>query len=108
MLCVTPEFMLVCLDSLNLKSLEHFIKNAPDEKEVLPIPLGQMNAFAGNMLSIDCKAGKFLIMSETARKSLMRSQVEYIEQHRQIVSVSIPTIETIGGGSARCMLAEIF
>lgn len=108
MLCVAPEFMLVCLDSLNLKSLEHFIKNAPDNKPVLSINASQMNAFAGNMLSVDCKAGKFLIMSETARKCLLPEQVEYIEEYRKIVSVNIPTIETVGGGSARCMLAEIF
>lgn len=108
MLCAAPEFTLVCLDSLNLKSLEIFIKDTPSAQEVQPITVGQMNAFAGNMLAVDCKAGKFLLMSETARKSLMRSQVQYLEQHRQIVSMAIPTIESIGGGSVRCMLAEVF
>lgn len=107
-MCVAPEFVIVCLDALNLKSLENFIKHTPEEKEVLPITLGQMNTFAGNMLAVDCKAGKFMIMSETAHKSLMRDQVEYIEQFRKIIAVNIPTIESIGGGSARCMLAEVY
>jgi len=107
-MCNAPEFMLVCLDVLSLKSMETFIKNTPEDKEVLPITVGQMNTFAGNMLAVDTKTDKFIIMSETARKSLMKNQLYYIEQHRKIISVDIPTIEALGGGSVRCMLAEIF
>jgi len=108
LMCNAPEFMLVCLDVLSLKSMETFIKNTPEDKEVLPITVGQMNTFAGNMLAVDTKTDKFIVMSETARKSLMKNQLYYIEQHRKIISVDIPTIEALGGGSVRCMLAEIF
>lgn len=107
-MCVAPEFMVVCVDSLSMKSLETFIKNTPEEKEVLPITVGQMNTFAGNMLAVDVKKEKYIIMSEIAKKSLMRDQIEYIEQFRKIIALDIPTIETLGGGSARCMLAEIY
>ena len=68
-----------------------------------------MNAFAGNMLQVQNTDGKtFLVMSATSLKSLTTAQIAQIEKHTTILSVEIPTIETIGGGSARCMLAEIY
>ena len=68
-----------------------------------------MAAFAGNMLQVQNTEGKtFLILSQTAYDSLTIEQIKQIKQHTNILSVNITTIETIGGGSARCMLAEIF
>ena len=107
-MCVAPEFTLICLDVLSAESAETFTHTFPANKELLPITIGQLSTFAANMLAMDCSAGKFMIMSETAKKSLMRHQLEFIAQFRKIISVDIPTIEQVGGGSARCMLAEIY
>ena len=77
--------------------------------EIIDITFEQMNSFAGNMLQVENTDGKtFLVMSETSFNSLTEKQISQIEKHTTILSVAIPTIETIGGGSARCMLAEIY
>ena len=68
-----------------------------------------MNQFAGNMLQLKNKDGQsFLVMSKSAFNSLTNFQLKQIEPLTNILTVDIPTIETIGGGSARCMMAEIF
>jgi hypothetical protein len=68
-----------------------------------------MQNFAGNMLQVQNTEGKqFLVMSETAYKSLTKEQISSIENHCEIIYADLETIETNGGGSARCMLAEIF
>ena len=78
-------------------------------KKIIEISLEQMNCFAGNMLELRNTEGeKLLVMSKTARQSLTPEQVDLIEQHLRIVAPDIHTIETVGGGSARCMIAELF
>ena len=68
-----------------------------------------MHNFAGNMLQVENEIGmKFLVMSDTAYRSLLPQQIEQIEKTDTILHPSIPTIERYGGGSARCMMAEIF
>jgi hypothetical protein len=68
-----------------------------------------MNAFAGNMLQVRNQEGKtYLIMSETAYQSLSSAQIEQLSSHTQLLHSQLNTIETYGGGSARCMLAEIY
>ena len=68
-----------------------------------------MEAFAGNMLEVvNNNNESYLIMSETARVSLDQSQVHHLQKYHQLLVVTIPTIEQIGGGSARCMMAEVF
>ena len=75
---------------------------------LIPISLKQMNHFAGNMLQVENNKGdKILIMSTQAYESLSKEQVETLESFNRIVHASLNTIETNGGGSARCMMAEI-
>ena len=77
--------------------------------DIIDITFEQMNSFAGNMLQVQNTDDKtYLVMSETSLDSLTNEQIKAIEKHTTILSVEIPTIETIGGGSARCMLAEIY
>ena len=78
-------------------------------KVLVEISEEQLQQFAGNMLQVQNKNGeKFLVMSETAYKSLTSEQIETIEQFSEIIYSNLNTIETNGGGSARCMLAEVF
>lgn len=78
-------------------------------KEVIIITEEQCNHFAGNMLQVKSRSGdKFLVMSEQAYRSLTADQVRKIEQRTALLYSSLATIEFCGGGSARCMMAEVF
>ena len=78
-------------------------------KEIILITEDQVNNFAGNMLELKGKDDKrYLIMSASAYQSLTPKQIEQLEKHAEILSSSLDTIEACGGGSARCMMAEIF
>jgi hypothetical protein len=110
MMCVGDKFVVVCLDSIrDLTEKELIIKRFEETgKEIIEISLAQMNQFAGNMLQVLNKKGQsFLIMSKSAHDSLNNSQIAQINKYTQILSSPIPTIEENGGGSARCMMAEI-
>ena len=89
------------------KSLnEYFSKTG---KDVIEITFDQMMHFAGNMLQVKNEKGEtFLVMSEQAFQSLKPAQISQIENHTKILFSSIPTIEKLGGGSVRCMMAEVF
>lgn len=77
--------------------------------EVVPITLKQVHAFAGNMLQVkNAKGEKFTILSKSAYNALTKDQVDILQTHSTLLPVDITTIETIGGGSTRCMMAEIF
>ena len=83
------------------------IKNSG--KELIEISEDQMQNFAGNMLQVQNNSGdKFLVMSQSAYRSLKLEQISAIEKHCEIIYSDLETIETNGGGSARCMLAEVF
>jgi len=84
----------------------HHLKK--DGKEVIDITEIQMHHFAGNMLEVQGKDKKYLVMSSAAHKSLTASQISTIEKYSEILSSDLTTIETCGGGSARCMMAEVF
>jgi len=78
-------------------------------KEIIPISMNQIAKFAGNMLAVKNEKGeRLLVMSQTAFESLSLSQITCIESFSKIVKGNIPIIEKYGGGSVRCMLAEIF
>ncbi len=78
-------------------------------KEIIDISLDQVEAFAGNMLQLKSKLGElYLVMSTTAYSSLTAQQIDNIQAHNKIITIPIPTIEKYGGGSVRCMIAEIF
>jgi hypothetical protein len=111
MMCVADKFVVICLDcidnELERSKVIEAIKNSG--KEIIEISEEQMQQFAGNMLQVQNKDGeKFLVMSETAYKSLSENQVSAIEKYCEIIYSDLNTIEVNGGGSARCMLAEVF
>ena len=111
MMCVADKFVVICLDciddELERSKVIETIKNSG--KEIIEISEEQMKQFAGNMLQVNNKDGqKFLVMSETAYKSLHQDQVAAIEKYCEIIYSDLNTIEVNGGGSARCMLAEVF
>ncbi|MFN8295376.1 MAG: arginine deiminase-related protein [Chitinophagales bacterium] len=111
MLTIGDTFAVICLASIKDASEQNLVKESLEKTghEIIDITFEQMNAFAGNMLQVQNTDGKtYLVMSETSYDSLNAEQIKQIEKHTTILSVKIPTIETIGGGSARCMLAEIY
>lgn len=111
MMCLAETFSIICLDSIDDKKerknvLEHLKK---DGKEVITITEEQMLHFAGNMLQVrGAEDKRYLVMSEAAHKSLTSLQISKISMHCDILYSDLETIETCGGGSARCMMAEVF
>lgn len=111
MMCIAENFAVICLDSIDdKKERKSIVKHLrQDGKEIISITEAQMHSFAGNMLQLQGENDKrFLVMSEAAHSSLSKSQINSIEKHCAIISSSLETIETCGGGSARCMMAEVF
>lgn len=111
MMCVADQYAVICFDSIpdpNERSLVEASLTASG-KEIITISFDQMNHFAGNMLQVQNQKGQlFLVMSSQAFLSLTKEQVERLETYNPILHSDISTIETNGGGSARCMMAEIF
>jgi len=111
MMCLAETFAVICLASIDdKKEKKNVLKHLKEDgKEVIDITEAQVNNFAGNMLQVKGANNElFLIMSDAAYKSLTQSQISKIEKHSKIVSSSLDTIEACGGGSARCMMAEVF
>lgn len=111
MMCLAENFAIICLDTIDdKKERKNVVKNLKqDGKEIISITEVQMHQFAGNMLQLRGeKNQRYLIMSNSAHNSLTPQQINAIEKHCPILSSSLKTIETCGGGSARCMMAEVF
>jgi hypothetical protein len=111
MMCVADQYTVICLDSINNdKERNHVIDTIKNTgKEIIDISMEQMNRFAGNMLQLQNKRGeKILVMSEQAFASLTYEQISKLEKYNRIIYSDLDSIETNGGGSARCMIAEIF
>ena len=111
MMCVANDFAIVCLDSVDdisqKKNLVNHLKN--DGKQIIEISENQLNYFAGNMLQVTDNCGSLmLVMSSSAFNSLTTSQIKSINKFAEIIHSPLDCIETLGGGSARCMMAEIF
>lgn len=111
MMCVADDYAVICLNTLDdkqeLKTVTEALVNSG--KEIIDITEEQMNKFAGNMLQIGGMGeSKFLVMSKTAYDSLSSEQIKAIEKYNPIIAPDIHTIETLGGGSVRCMIAEVF
>lgn len=111
MMAIGETFVVICLDSIDDKKerknvVKHFKE---DQKEIIAISEEQVNQFAGNMLQV-CKANQnpLLVMSTSAYNSLSQSQLAKLEKHCDLLHSDLKTIETLGGGSARCMMAEVF
>ncbi len=111
MMCLGEGFAVLCADTVDDDTERKALVDSLEYtgKEVIYITESQKHRFAGNMLQVQSKTGeKYLVMSASAHQSLSPEQVEQIEKHCQILSSSLDTIEACGGGSARCMMAEIF
>ena len=111
MMCVADRYVVICLESIPNSNERTTVVNTIREtgKELIEITLDQMNHFAGNMLQVQNKDGEqLLVMSSQAYQSLTPVQIQKLNSYNRIVHAPLTTIETNGGGSARCMMAEIF
>ena len=111
MMCLGETFAVICADCIDDKKERKMVLDSlrGDEKEVILITEDQVNNFAGNMLEVQgSDERRYLVMSASAHKSLTKKQIAQIEEHVTILSSSLDTIEACGGGSARCMMAEVF
>jgi hypothetical protein len=111
MMCLGETFAVICLASIDdKKERKNVIKHLKEDgKEIIDINEKQVNNFAGNMLQVKGKDDKrYLIMSQAAYDTLSPAQIKTLEKHTKIVSISLNIIEACGGGSARCMMAEVF
>ena len=111
MMCLGDTFAVICADCIDDKKERKMVLDSlkGDEKEIILITEEQVNNFAGNMLEVKGNDDRrYLVMSDSAFKSLTKKQIAQIEEHVTILHSSLDTIEACGGGSARCMMAEIF
>lgn len=111
MMSIASTFSVICLDTIDDKKERKMVVKSlqEDGKEIIEITEEQVNHFAGNMLQVHNASGeKFLVMSSQAYESLRDDQIKKIEKHCRIIHSPLDTIEACGGGSARCMMAEIF
>ena len=111
LMCLGDTFAVICADCIDDKKERKMVLDSlrGDDKEIILITEDQVNNFAGNMLEVKGKNDeRFLVMSESAYKSLTKKQIAQLEAHVEIIHSSLDTIEACGGGSARCMMAEIF
>jgi len=111
MMALGDRFAVVCLDAIDdKKEKKNFVEHLKqDNKEIIAITEAQMHQFAGNMLQVKNTEGKpYLAMSEAAYKSLTAIQIKSLEKYSSLLHTHLETIESCGGGSARCMMAEVF
>jgi len=107
---ICSELAIICLESIDDHDERKMVKSSLEQfRQVVEISQEQVNAFAGNMLEVKNSNGeKFLVMSERAFNNLLPAQLSIIEHKLQIIHSPLETIENLGGGSARCMIAEVF
>lgn len=111
MMSLAEEFAVICLDAIHdMDERKNVVKHLKkSNKEIITISQPQMHQFAGNMLQLQgADKTKYMVMSIAAYKSLSQGQINTIEKYCQILSSDLEVIETCGGGSARCMMAEVF
>ena len=110
MMALGIDFAIVCMETIvknDRKKVSNYLHES--NKIIIPISFKQMNQFAGNMLQVQMKNGNpLLVMSQSAFDSLSEEQLDILREKTEILSIPIPTIEHYGGGSVRCMMAEIF
>ena len=111
MMCIADEFAVICVDAIidraERENVIACIKKT--NKEIVEISFGQLHHFAGNMLQVRSADNELLlVMSTQAYCSLSAEQVQALEKYNRILHSPLNTIESAGGGSARCMMAEVF
>ncbi|MEO5563259.1 MAG: arginine deiminase-related protein [Chitinophagaceae bacterium] len=110
MMCVADKFVVICLDSIQDMEQSQKVENTikASGKTIIDITDEQMSHFAGNMLQVENKDHeKLLVMSTQAYQSLTKKQIDILSGYNRIIHSPLTTIETNGGGSARCMMAEV-
>jgi hypothetical protein len=111
LMCIGTDFVIICLDAIQQeddqeKLLESFSATG---HRVIAISFEQMKLFAGNMMEVKAKSGEsFVLLSQKAFHSLLPGQLDALSRFVEPIPVNIPTIETYGGGSVRCMVVGIF
>lgn len=110
LMCIGNNFCVICDEIINIDDRNKVLSSLNNtSKQLISISYHQMLDFAGNMLQLKNEADDYVsILSQSAFNSLYQNQKEQLEFHTQLLPVNISTIETLGGGSARCMMAEIF
>lgn len=111
MMCIGEHFAVICADAIDDKTERKLVLDSlkADGKEIITITEDQVNNFAGNMLEVRGTANKsYLVMSKAAYECLTPQQIASIEKYSEILYSSLDVIEACGGGSARCMMAEVF
>jgi hypothetical protein len=110
MMCIARNYCVICLDSIDDKNERNTVINSlkHDGKEIITISENQLNCFAGNMIELEKNNKSFLFMSKTAHESLDKIQLKKLNNFSNLIYSSVDTIEKCGGGSVRCMIAEIF
>jgi hypothetical protein len=110
-MCIGEGFAVICLESIKDMAQRTLVAEslAAAGHVVIDISLAQMAGFAGNMLQVKNRRGEnVLVMSQSAYNSLRPEQRQQLSAFAQLLPIAIPTIEAVGGGSARCMMAEVF
>ncbi|TMI74809.1 MAG: amidinotransferase [Bacteroidetes bacterium] len=110
MMCVADKYVVICFDSIQDDEEKIKVINAilQTGKEIIDISIDQMNHFAGNMLQVENgQREKLLVMSTQAYQSLTDKERQKLGSFNRILHSSLETIEANGGGSARCMMAEV-
>ncbi|MEJ2003422.1 MAG: arginine deiminase-related protein [Cyclobacteriaceae bacterium] len=113
MMCVGDTFAVICTDCIDDSREREKVMDSLEKsgKEIVTITESQVQRFAGNMLEVCARKmpqNKYLVMSASAYQSLTREQRKTLSRHCELVYSSLDTIEALGGGSARCMMAEVF
>lgn len=111
MMCIAEQYALICLDSIDNQKEKDLVLNQlkKDNKTIILLSEEQLTYFCGNMLEVkNTKEESLIVMSSSAFNRLTTNQKKILEQHSKILHSAIPTIEILGGGSVRCMLAEVY
>ncbi|MEO5591492.1 MAG: arginine deiminase-related protein [Chitinophagaceae bacterium] len=111
MMCVADKYVVICMDAIAAQHEKDQVSATITKtgKEIIAISYDQMNHFAGNMLQVNNDKGEMLlVMSSQAFHSLTKEQIQKLSDYNKIIHSSLTTIETNGGGSARCMMAEVY
>jgi len=110
MMCVADKYSVICLESIKSEDEKKKVKQSliDDGKEIIEISSKQLDCFSGNMIELIYNKKSYLVMSETAFKSLSVNQLSSINNYSEIIYSNVDTIESCGGGSVRCMIAEVF
>ncbi len=111
MMAIADRYAVICLESIKDEEKRNEVRNSLERsgKEVIELTFDQVLHFAGNMLQVEGYPGqRILVMSQQAYDSLAQSQIEKLKSYNPILAIPIDTIEKYGGGSVRCMMAEVF